>query len=236
LIGRQPFADLFIHPVSVQRRSTLSRLRITEIFYSLQGESSSIGKPTLFVRLTGCPLRCVWCDTEYAFSGGDYWEMPQLLSKIDSYQPQNICITGGEPLAQFQPCLELMAALCEKGHSVSIETSGSIDISEVDPRVIKVMDLKAPDSGEMSKNKYSNIAFLNKNDEVKFVIKSRKDYDWAKMQMDQYQLAEKTNVIISPCFGDINERELAEWIIEDNLPARFQIQLHKILWNDAEGH
>jgi len=214
----------------------LSRLRITEIFYSLQGESSSIGKPTLFVRLTGCPLRCVWCDTEYAFSGGQYWELPALIEKIESFQPQNICITGGEPLAQLKPCLELMHMLCEKKYDVSIETSGSIDVSEIDPRVSKVMDLKAPDSGEMSKNLYSNIDHLTKNDEVKFVIKSRKDYDWAKMQMDQYQLAKKTNVIISPCFGDINERELAEWIIADNLPVRFQIQMHKILWKDAKGH
>lgn len=214
----------------------MSRLRITEIFYSLQGESSSIGKPTLFVRLTGCPLRCVWCDTEYAFTGGEYWKMPELISKIESFNPQNICITGGEPLAQLKPCLQLMQQLCEKGFNVSLETSGSIDISGVDPRVSKVMDLKAPDSGEMSKNRYSNIQHLNQHDEVKFVIKSRKDYDWTKMQMDQYHLSTKTNVIISPCFGDINERELAEWIIEDNLPVRFQIQMHKILWNDAEGH
>lgn len=213
----------------------MSRLRITEIFYSLQGESSSIGKPTLFVRLTGCPLRCIWCDTEYAFTGGEYWELPQLIKKIESFKPQNICITGGEPLAQLKPCLELMRALCEKHYSVSLETSGSIDISNVDDRVIKVMDLKAPESGEMSKNLYSNIDYLTKQDEVKFVVKSRKDYDWAKMLMDQYQLSGKTNVIISPCFGDINETELAEWIIEDNLPVRFQIQLHKILWDDAKG-
>lgn len=214
----------------------MSRLRITEIFYSLQGESSSIGKPTLFVRLTGCPLRCTWCDTEYAFTGGEYWEMSDLIEKIESFHPQNICITGGEPLAQLAPCLELMKTLCEKEYSVSLETSGSIDITEVDQRVCKVMDLKAPGSGEMSKNLYSNIQYLNKTDEVKFVIKSRKDYDWAKMQIDQYQLAKKTNVIISPCFGEINERELAEWIVDDNLPVRFQIQMHKILWNDAEGH
>ncbi len=218
------------------RSLNLSRLRITEIFYSLQGESSSIGKPTLFVRLTGCPLRCIWCDTEYAFSGGEYWDMPALLEKIESFNPQNICITGGEPLAQLKPCLELMQLLCKKGHNVSLETSGSIDISEVAPGVSKVMDLKAPDSGEMGKNLYSNIQYLNKNDEVKFVIKSRKDYDWAKMKIDQYQLSDKTNVIISPCFGDIDERQLAEWVIEDNLPVRFQIQMHKILWNDVQGH
>jgi len=214
----------------------LSRLRITEIFYSLQGESSSIGKPTLFVRLTGCPLRCAWCDTEYAFTGGEYWELPQLLKKIESFTPQNICITGGEPLAQLEPCLELMTTLCERNHSVSLETSGSIDISKVDDRVSKVMDLKAPGSRELSKNLYSNIKHLCQNDEVKFVIKDKIDYEWAKMQMDQYQLTDKTNVIISPCFGEIDERELAEWIIKDNLPVRFQIQMHKILWNDAKGH
>lgn len=225
---------MFFYPI--ERNSILSRLRITEIFYSLQGESSSIGKPTLFVRLTGCPLRCVWCDTEYAFSGGEYWELAELIQKIESYQPQNICITGGEPLAQLESCLQLMQQLCDKNFRVSLETSGSIDVSKVDPRVSKVMDLKAPESGEMNKNLYSNIGHLNKNDEVKFVIKSRKDYDWAKMQIDQYQLSDKTNVIISPCFGDISERELAEWIIQDNLPVRFQIQMHKVLWNDAKGH
>ncbi|TQV86914.1 7-carboxy-7-deazaguanine synthase QueE [Aliikangiella coralliicola] len=214
----------------------LPRLRITEIFYSLQGESSTIGKPTLFVRLTGCPLRCVWCDTEYAFSGGEYWELEELVAKIESYQPQHICVTGGEPLAQRKPCEALMVALCDKGYSVSIETSGAIDVSDVDPRVTKVMDLKAPDSGEMGKNLYSNIQHLDKSDEVKFVIMSRKDYDWAKMQLSQYQLSEKTNVLFSPCFGEINEKELAEWIIADNLPVRFQIQMHKILWDDAAGH
>ena len=214
----------------------MSRLRISEIFYSLQGESSTIGLPTLFVRLTGCPLRCVWCDTEYAFTGGEYIELPELIEKIESYQPQNICITGGEPLAQLKPCLELMKLLCDKGFAVSLETSGSIDIVDVDKRVCKVMDLKAPGSGEMSKNLYSNIEHLDKTDEVKFVLMNRSDYDWAKMQLDQLKLAEKTNVIFSPCFGEINERELADWTIKDNLPVRFQIQLHKILWNDAKGH
>ncbi len=214
----------------------MTRLRISEIFYSLQGESSSIGKPTLFVRLTGCPLRCVWCDTEYAFTGGEYWQFDDLVEKIASYSPQNICITGGEPMAQKQACQKLMFTLCELGYSVSLETSGSIDLKEVDHRVIKVMDLKAPDSGEMAKNHYQNIQYLSKRDEVKFVVMSRKDYDWTKMQIDQYQLSEKTNVIISPCFGEIDERQLAEWIIEDNLPVRFQIQMHKILWNDAKGH
>ena len=214
----------------------MSRLRISEIFYSLQGESSSIGKPTLFVRLTGCPLRCVWCDTEYAFSGGEYWELESLIDKIKTYEPQYICITGGEPLAQLKPCLELMTQLCDLDFKVSIETSGAIDISEIDKRVTIVMDLKAPDSGEMNKNLYSNIDLLSNKDELKIVVKSKKDYEWAKMQIQHYQLDSKTNVIISPCFGDINERELAEWIIKDNLPVRFQLQMHKILWDDAKGH
>jgi len=162
--------------------------------------------------------------------------MDDLVAEIESHNPQNICVTGGEPLAQKAPCEELMTILCDKGYQVSIETSGAIDVSGVDPRVTKVMDLKAPDSGEMGKNLYSNIDHLDKTDEVKFVIMSRKDYDWAKLQMDQYQLADKTNVLFSPCFGEINERELAEWIINDNLPVRFQIQMHKILWDDAAGH
>ena len=192
--------------------------------------------PTLFVRLTGCPLRCVWCDTEYAFSGGQYWSLEDLLTKIKSYQPQHVCITGGEPLAQKKPCEDLMTILCDQGYRVSLETSGAIDISNVDERVCKVMDLKAPGSGELGKNRYANIAYLGQSDEVKFVLMSRKDYDWAKMQLNQYQLAEKTRVIFSPCFGEIDARELAEWIIEDNLPVRFQLQLHKILWRDADGH
>lgn len=162
--------------------------------------------------------------------------MDDLVAKIESYKPQNICITGGEPLAQKAPCEELMEILCDKGFSVSIETSGAIDVSGVDKRVSKVMDLKAPDSGEMGKNLYANLEHMGKDDEVKFVVMSRKDYDWAKMQMDQYRLPQNTNVIISPCFGEINERELAEWIIDDNLPARFQLQMHKILWDDAAGH
>ena len=162
--------------------------------------------------------------------------MEQLIEEIESHQPQNICITGGEPLAQKQACEELMQTLCDKGYQVSIETSGAIDISDVDKRVSIVMDLKAPDSGEMAKNLYANIQHLDKNDEIKFVVMSRNDYDWAKMQMDLYRLTDKTNVLISPCFGEINARELAEWIISDNLPVRFQIQMHKILWDDAAGH
>lgn len=214
----------------------MTRLRISEIFYSLQGESSTIGKPTLFVRLTGCPLRCVWCDSEYAFSGGEYWSLDALLEKIAGYSPQYICVTGGEPLAQKKACETLLTQLCDLGYAVSLETSGAIDVSAVDPRVSKVMDLKAPDSGEMGKNLYRNIDYLLPSDEVKFVLASRKDYDWAKMQIDQYQLAAKANLIFSPCFGQLDPTELAEWVIADNLPVRFQLQLHKLLWADAAGH
>jgi len=214
----------------------LARLRISEIFYSLQGESSTIGKPTLFVRLTGCPLRCVWCDTEYAFSGGQYWSLDDLLVEIESHNPQYICVTGGEPLAQKQPCEQLLKALCDRGYRVSLETSGAMDISGVDERVHIVMDLKAPDSGEQSKNRLDNLAFLKPDDEIKVVVKTRRDYDWFKMQIDQLQLADKCQLIISPCYGEINATELAEWIIADNLPVRFQIQLHKVLWDDAKGH
>ncbi len=214
----------------------MSRLRITEIFYSLQGESSRIGKPTLFIRLTGCPLRCVWCDTEYAFNGGEYWQLDDLLQKVDSYQPQYICVTGGEPLAQMDACLELMKRLCDKGYAVSLETSGSLTLETVDSRVQKIMDLKAPDSGESSKNLYSNFHYLSADDEIKFVIKSRRDYDWAKMKIEEYQLHQCCQLLMSPCFGEIEEKQLAEWIIADNLKVRFQLQLHKLLWQDAAGH
>jgi 7-carboxy-7-deazaguanine synthase len=212
------------------------RLRISEIFYSLQGESSSIGKPTLFIRLTGCPLRCVWCDTDYAFTGGNYWTLPDMLKKVHSYSPQHICITGGEPMAQKRPCLVLMKNLCDEQYSVSLETSGSLSLYEVDSRVSKIMDLKAPDSGECSKNLYKNIDYLTFNDEIKIVISSKEDYTWAKHQITHYQLSQKTNIILSPSFNQIDPRQLAEWIIHDNLPVRFQIQLHKIIWNDEKGH
>lgn len=214
----------------------MSRLRITEIFYSLQGETRTMGLPTVFVRLTGCPLRCHYCDTEYAFTGGQYMPLDAVVEQVESYNPRFVTVTGGEPLAQKAPCEELLVALCDRGYSVSLETSGAMDVSGVDPRVTKVLDLKTPDSGEMSKNLWSNLEYLNPHDEVKFVICSRQDYDWARMKLDEHQLHNMCDVLFSPSFGQQNATELADWIIADNLPVRFQIQLHKLLWNDEPGH
>ncbi|MEE4244562.1 MAG: 7-carboxy-7-deazaguanine synthase QueE [Kangiellaceae bacterium] len=214
----------------------MSRLRITEVFYSLQGETSTTGLPTLFVRLTGCPLRCVWCDTEYSFSGGDYIELAQLLEQIDGHAPQYITVTGGEPLAQKAGCEALISELCDKGYKVSIETSGAMDIAGVDQRAVVVMDLKAPDSGEMARNRLENIPLLKANDEVKFVIASRRDYDWSRMMLSEHKLTERCSVLFSPVHGELEPRQLADWIVADNLPVRFQLQLHKLLWNDQPGH
>ncbi|PWK54225.1 7-carboxy-7-deazaguanine synthase [Pleionea mediterranea] len=195
-----------------------------------------MGLPTVFIRLTGCPLRCHYCDTEYAFTGGEYMSLDEILSKVASFNPKYITVTGGEPLAQKAPCEELMTRLCDNGYSVSIETSGAMDISLVDPRVNVVLDLKTPDSGEMSKNLWSNIERLKPSDEVKFVICSRKDYDWARMKVNELCLAQKCDVLFSPSFGQQAATQLADWIVADNLPVRFQVQLHKILWNDEPGH
>lgn len=211
-------------------------LRITEIFYSLQGESRSSGQPTVFVRLTGCPLRCQYCDTEYAFHGGERWELEAILNQVASYKPRYICVTGGEPLAQ-PDCLPLLTALCDQGYEVSLETSGAMDIAGVDPRVSVVMDLKTPDSAEQHRNRLENLPLLRDKDQLKFVICSRADYDWARFQLDQYQLADQVGeLLFSASFGQQDATELANWIIEDNLPVRFQLQLHKLLWNDAAGH
>ncbi len=211
-------------------------LRITEIFYSLQGESRSIGLPTVFVRLTGCPLRCNYCDTEYAFHGGERWSQEEVLDKVASYKAKYVCVTGGEPLAQ-PACLPLLTALCDAGYLVSLETSGALPLEGVDERVSRVMDLKTPDSGELQRNLMENIPLLSERDQVKFVLCSRRDYDWARMQLDQYQLADKAgDVLFSPSFGQLDATDLANWIVEDNLPVRFQLQLHKLLWQDAAGH
>lgn len=211
-------------------------LRITEIFYSIQGESRTLGLPTVFVRLTGCPLRCNYCDTAYAFSGGEVLTLDAILSKVRSFSPRYICVTGGEPLAQPN-CLPLMEQLCEAGYSVSLETSGALDVSAVDPRVSRVMDLKTPDSSESHRNLYSNIDALGSNDQVKFVICSRADYDWARFQVDRFGLVGRVGeVLFSPSHGQVEARALAEWIVQDNLPVRFQMQLHKYLWNDEPGH
>jgi len=210
------------------------RLRITEIFYSLQGESSFVGLPTVFVRLTGCPLRCGYCDTEYAFSGGDWMALADVLQQVRQYNAAYVCVTGGEPLAQ-RNCGDLLSALCDEGYSVSIETSGAMDVGNVDPRVIRVMDIKTPGSGEESKNRYENISCLTRRDEVKFVLCGREDYDWAKKIIEKYSLMNKCQVLMSPEHVGVAPSDLADWIIEDQLNVRFQFQLHKHLWNNEPG-
>lgn len=215
---------------------TQASLKITEIFYSLQGESTTVGLPTVFVRLTGCPLRCGYCDSEYAFYGGERLSLDDILAKVASFNPRYICVTGGEPLAQRE-CLTLLRLLCDKGYQVSLETSGALPVGDVDPRVVKVMDLKTPGSGEVGRNRWENIPLLTPQDQIKFVLCSREDYEWARFKLDEYQLAEKvSDVLFSPSFGQIQPLELAEWILADNLNVRFQLQLHKILWNDVPGH
>lgn len=211
------------------------RLRITEIFHSIQGEADAIGWRTVFVRLTGCPLRCVWCDTEYSFYGGDWRAIDDIVAEVASHGARHVCVTGGEPLSQKR-CLILLQRLCDAGHEVSLETSGALDVSQVDPRVRKVMDLKAPDSGEAKRNLWSNLEHLLPHDQVKIVIASRADYEWARAAVAEHRIAERCMVLFSPVHGAIQPRELAEWIIEDKLDVRFQLQLHKLLWNDAPGH
>ncbi|HAT2066731.1 TPA: 7-carboxy-7-deazaguanine synthase QueE [Legionella pneumophila] len=211
------------------------QLRITEIFHSLQGESVTVGLPTVFVRLTGCPLRCQYCDTAYAFSGGEVVETDDILNKVASYQCQHVCVTGGEPLAQ-PGCIPLLGKLCDAGYSVSLETSGARDIASVDQRVMIVMDLKTPDSREADKNLLSNLSFLKPTDQIKFVLCSRNDYEWACSMLNEYQLADRVQLLFSPSWNQLNPTDLANWIIQDKLPVRFQLQLHKILWNDAPGH
>ncbi|MFT7299589.1 MAG: 7-carboxy-7-deazaguanine synthase [Porticoccus sp.] len=213
-----------------------SILRITEIFYSLQGESSAVGLPTVFVRLTGCPLRCHYCDTEYAFYGGERQSVTAVIERVASFKAVQVCVTGGEPLAQ-KACLPLMKELCDQGYQVSLETSGALSVAEVDPRVVKVLDLKTPASGEVSRNIYENMVYLQSSDQVKFVICDRQDYEWARLKIDELKLADKVeNILFSPSAGQQNATELAEWILADHLQVRFQLQLHKILWNDEPGH
>ncbi len=212
----------------------MAQLRITEIFHSLQGESRSVGFPTVFVRLTGCPLRCTYCDTTYAFKGGEWMTLAQIQEQVASYGTRHITLTGGEPLAQ-NACIELLSLLCDAGHEVSLETCGALDVSGVDPRVIKVMDLKTPSSGEVEKNRYANIAHLNPADQVKFVISDAADYRWSVQQVTDLNLAQCCEVLFSPAVGVQEPRELAEWILSDRLPVRFQMQLHKLLWGDQPG-
>jgi 7-carboxy-7-deazaguanine synthase len=209
-------------------------LRLTEIFYSLQGESNTVGLPTVFIRLTGCPLRCVYCDTAYAFSGGEKKTLSEILVQVDNYQAKYVTVTGGEPLVQ-PACLPLLTQLVDKNYIVSLETSGALDVSGVDPRVVKVLDLKTPSSGEISKNLYQNLDYLDSKDQVKFVIGNNEDYDWAKTMLAEYDLINRCQILFSPVTGQMSPTVLAEKILEDRLLVRFQIQLHKYLWGDAQG-
>jgi len=210
------------------------RLRITEIFLSLQGESRSSGFPTVFVRLTGCPLRCNYCDTEYAFKGGQWLELEQVLEQVKQFGVSHVCVTGGEPLAQ-SACIDLLKALCDADYEVSLETSGALDLAAVDPRVVKVMDLKTPGSGEEDKNLYANLQHLGERDQVKFVICNEADYRWSRERLEELDLPRLCEVLFSPAKDELEARQLAEWIVRDRLPVRFQLQLHKILWGDEAG-
>ncbi len=209
-------------------------LRLTEIFFSLQGEASRAGLPTVFVRLTGCPLRCVWCDTTYSFGGGKPATIESVLAEVAKYPARQVCVTGGEPLAQKE-CLSLLTALCDAGYEVSLETSGALDITGVDPRVARIMDLKAPDSGECAKNRWENLELLTRSDEIKIIIASRADYEWACEQLRERRLDSLCPVLLSPAQGLVDPRSLAEWILADGLNVRFQMQLHKLLWGNAQG-
>ena len=209
-------------------------LRITEVFYSLQGEASRAGWPTVFVRLTGCPLRCTWCDTTYSFTGGEAATVESVLAEVAKYPARQVCVTGGEPLSQ-KDCLPLLTALCDAGYDVSLETSGALDVAGVDPRVSRIMDLKAPDSGELARNLWDNLALLNRRDEIKIVIASRSDYEWARDVLRERQLDRICPVLFSPAQGLIEAQSLAEWILKDGLNVRFQLQLHKLLWGNMQG-
>jgi 7-carboxy-7-deazaguanine synthase len=214
--------------------ATQDRLRLTEIFHSLQGEARSVGWPTVFVRLTGCPLRCGYCDTAYAFHGGAWWEIDAILDEVARHGAKHVCVTGGEPLAQKR-CIDLLKRLCDAGYDVSLETSGALDIGAVDARVSRVMDLKTPGSGEQSRNCLSNIALLTPRDQVKFVLCDRADYDWALAMLREHVLPVRCDVLFSPSYGQLQARDLAEWMLADRVPARFQLQLHKVLWGEEQG-
>jgi len=215
-------------------QSSLPRLKITEIFTSLQGEADSAGWPTVFVRLTGCPLRCQYCDTAYAFHGGTWWDIDAIVAEVQAQGVRHVCVTGGEPLAQKR-CLVLLEKLCDAGFDVSLETSGALDVSAVDPRVSRVVDVKTPGSAEVSRNRLQNLPLLTARDQLKFVICSRDDYEWARAMVAEHALVERCMVWFSPSKGQITARELADWIVADRLPVRFQMQLHKLLWNDEPG-
>ncbi len=231
-------ATLSTDKPAANRRDDLDagrRLRITEIFHSLQGESRPTGLPTAFVRLTGCPLRCGYCDTAYAFEGGDWFSFDEILTQVGSYQTPLVCVTGGEPLAQAN-CLALLTELADAGFEVSLETSGALDIAPVDPRISVVLDIKTPGSGEQARNLLDNLQHLKVADQLKFVICDRNDYEWAKSFVDEHRLIGRCEVMFSPSIGQLEPRELAEWMLADRLQIRFQVQLHKFLWGDTPGH
>ena len=211
-----------------------SKLRITEIFYSLQGESTTVGLPTVFIRLTGCPLRCQYCDTEYAFTGGEWMSFAEIFTVLGKYRTQFVTVTGGEPLAQPN-CVALLEALCDKGYEVSLETSGAMPLDNIDRRVNKVMDIKTPDSNEVEKNRWENLQFINENDQIKFVICSEQDYNWSKSQLEKYALNNRCEILFSPSNGQLSAATLADWVLRDQLTVRFQVQLHKVLWGDQPG-
>lgn len=210
----------------------MTSVRVSEIFFSLQGETSRVGLPTVFVRLTGCPLRCRYCDTAYAFSGGEWWSVADIVRRVGEYGTRHVCVTGGEPLAQ-KDCLVLLTALCDAGYRVSLETSGALPVAAVDPRVVRVVDVKTPASGEEPRNLYAQLATLRPEEQIKFVIGSRADYEWSRARLAT--LGSSAAVLFSPSHGELGPRQLAEWILEDRLPVRFQLQLHKLLWGEERG-
>jgi 7-carboxy-7-deazaguanine synthase len=223
-----------VSPDETLRPASEAKLRVSELFFSLQGETSRVGLPTVFIRLTGCPLRCTWCDTTYAFTGGEWLDLDDLLARIRRFPSRTVCVTGGEPLAQ-KACLRLLSRLCDEDYDVSLETSGALDISRVDARVSRIVDLKAPGSGEVERNYWPNLDCLNAHDEVKVVIADRRDYEWAAAMLHQHRLAERSPILFAPVQGTLAPAELAEWILADGLPVRFQLQLHKILWGNSVG-
>ncbi len=214
--------------------ASAERLKITEIFLSLQGEARDAGWPSVFVRLTGCPLRCQYCDTAYAFHGGEWWDIDAILAEVARHGVRHVCVTGGEPLSQKR-CITLLARLCDAGHVVSLETSGAIDIADVDMRVSRVVDIKTPGSAEVHRNRWENLALLTAHDQVKFVLCGRDDYEWARDVVNERRLAQTCDVIFSPSKTELAPRDLADWIVADALPVKFQMQLHKLLWDDAPG-
>jgi len=222
------------HAAAGSPHERAERLRITEIFHSLQGEGRTTGVPTAFVRLTGCPLRCRYCDTEYAFHGGEITTLDDVLERVRGLGARHVTVTGGEPLAQ-PACHALLRRLCDADYAVSLETSGALDVSGVDPRVSIVLDLKTPGSGEEERNRYTNLALLGRKDQLKFVLCDRRDYDWAVARIGEYGLAQRCEVLFSPAHGELDPARLAEWILSDRLDVRLQLQLHKLLWGDVRG-